>query len=128
VREDDLVRLKAMHDAAKRAMTFAHGKNRADLETDLTLTLFTKKALEIIGTAATKTTRECKKRYVDFPWSAVSGFGRRTNKRKGFAAGDLDRMWTILTAELPRLAGLLEGMVARESDTDQNPEGGLNGR
>lgn len=124
MREDDLVRLKAMHDAAKRAMTFADGKSRADLEADLTLALFTKKALEIIGTAATKTTSECKKRYGDFPWRTVSEFGRRTNKRKGFAVADLDRMWTIVTAELPRLAGLLEGMVARESDTDQNPDGG----
>ena len=56
MREDDLVRLKAMHDAARRALSFAYGKSRADLETDLPLALFTKKALEIMGTAATKAT------------------------------------------------------------------------
>lgn len=123
MREDDLVRLKAMHDAAKRALTFAQGRSRTDLETDLTLLLFTKKALEIISTAALKTTRECKERHGGFPWTFVAGFGKRSTKRKGFAEGDLDRMWTIVTAELPRLAGLLEVILAQEDDNDRNPGG-----
>lgn len=123
MREDDLVRLKAMQDAAKRALAFASGKSRADLETDLSLVLFTKKALEIIGTAATKTTRECKRQYGDFPWGPVSEFGKRTNKR-ALAESDLDRMWRIVSEELPRLAGLLEGILAQGDGGDQEPGGG----
>jgi len=119
VREDDLVRLKAMHDAARRALSFASGKSRADLETDLSLALFTKKALEIMGTAATKATKECKTHYEDFPWGSVSQFGRRINKR-GFVKDDLDRMWRIITEELPRLAGLLEGILAQETDGERD--------
>ncbi len=123
MREDDLVRLKAMHDAARRALTFASGKSRADLKTDLSLLLFTKKALEIMGTAATKTTRECKTHYEDFPWGSVSQFGKRASK-PGFDEDDLDRMWRIVTEELPRVAGLLEGILARENDGDRNTGGG----
>lgn len=124
MQDDDLVRLKAMHDAARRALTFAEGRSRVDLDTDLTLVLFTKKALEIIGTAATKTTKGCKERYEAFPWASVSGFGKRLTKRKGLVQGDLDRMWLILTAELPHLARLLEGILEQEDDNDQNPGGG----
>lgn len=124
MREDDLVRLRAMHDAAKRALTFADGKNRADLTADLTLQLFTKKALEIIATAASKTTKECKKRHGDFPWGAASQFGKRPAKRKGSTEDDLDRMWAIVTSELPRLEGLLEGMLAQENGSDQTSAGG----
>jgi uncharacterized protein with HEPN domain len=123
VREDDLVRLKAMHDAAKRALTFANGKSRADLETDLSLVLFTKKALEIISTAATKTTRECKKHYTDFPWGPVSELGKRINKRD-FAEDDLNRMWHIVSEELPRLAALLEAILVQENDGHRKPGGG----
>lgn len=119
VREDDIVRLKAMHDAAKRALTVACGKSRADLETDLALVLFTKKALEIMGTAAIKATRECKKLYRDFPWESVSEYHRRMSKGKGFTEGDLDGMWRIVTEELPKLTGLLEGILA-----EQNTGGG----
>jgi uncharacterized protein with HEPN domain len=124
VQDDDLVRLKAMHDAARRALTFAEGRSRVDLDTDLTLVLFTKKALEIIGTAATKTTKGCKERHKVLPWVVVSGFGKRSGRRKDLAQGDLDRMWSILTSELPRLAGLLEGILAQEGNNDQNPGGG----
>lgn len=113
MQDDDLVRLKAMHDAAKKALTVAQGRSRIDLDTDLTLLLFTKKALEIIGTAASKTTKGCKRRYDGFPWASVAGFGKRSTRR-GLAPGDLDRMWTILTAELPHVAGLLEGILAQE--------------
>jgi|WetSurMetagenome_2_1015567.scaffolds.fasta_scaffold959799_2 uncharacterized protein with HEPN domain len=124
VREDDLVRLKAMHDAARRALTFAEGRARVDLDTDLALVLFTKKALEIIGTAALKTTRECKRRHVGFPWTSVAGFRKRSTRHKVLGEGELDRMWAIVTAELPHLAGLLEGMLAQENDDDENPGGG----
>ena len=124
MREDDLIRLKAMQDATRRALGYAEGRSRVDLETDLTLLLFTKKALEIIGTAATKTTRECKMRYDQFPWKFVVEFGKRSNKQKALAENELDRMWSIVTAELPRLAGLLEGILAQENDNNRQPGGG----
>ena len=124
MREDDLVRVKAMHDAASRALTLAEGRSRVDFENDLTLLLFTKKALEIMGTAASKTTRECQKQHGEFPWAFVAGFGRRPTKRKGLGEGHVDKMWTIVTSELPRLAGLLEGILAQEKDSNPNLDGG----
>ncbi len=50
-KKDD-VRLRHMRDAARRAVEFAKGRNRADLDLDLMLVFALVKAIEIVGEAA----------------------------------------------------------------------------
>ena len=52
MRADDLVRLRHMLDAAREAVGFVKGLNRADLESDRKLVLALVRAVEIIGEAA----------------------------------------------------------------------------
>ncbi len=52
MREDDVIRLRHMRDAALEARSFVSGRGRADLERDRMLTLSLVKCIEIIGEAA----------------------------------------------------------------------------
>ena len=55
---DDLVRFRHMLDASKEAISFIKAKKRADLDTDRMLVLSLVKAIEIMGEAAAKVTKE----------------------------------------------------------------------
>ena len=48
----DVVRLQHMRDSAQEALSFAHGRTRADLDIDRQLVLSLVKDVEIIGEAA----------------------------------------------------------------------------
>jgi len=50
--EDDSVRIRHILDAAREAVAFSQGRNRADLDTDRKLNLSLVRLLEIIGEAA----------------------------------------------------------------------------
>lgn len=57
---DDPTRLRHMRDAAKDALAFVTGKQRADLSSDRQLTLALVKCIEIVGEAASAITDETK--------------------------------------------------------------------
>ncbi len=52
MREDDIVRLRHILDAAREALSFTRERSRADLDTDRQLVLSLVKEVEIIGEAA----------------------------------------------------------------------------
>ncbi|MEO0092184.1 MAG: HepT-like ribonuclease domain-containing protein [candidate division WOR-3 bacterium] len=56
MRNDDLIRLQHMLDAARLAINITKDKNRNDLDKDIKLVLAVIKAIEIIGEAANKVT------------------------------------------------------------------------
>ncbi len=49
---EDVIRVRHMRDAALKAIAFAAGKNRGDLDTDEMLALSVVRLLEIVGEAA----------------------------------------------------------------------------
>ena len=55
---DDTARLGHLHDAARKAVTFAAGRSRDDLGSDEMLTLALTKLVEIVGEAAKQVTPE----------------------------------------------------------------------
>lgn len=59
--ENDLIRFKHMLEAAKAARTFADGKTRESLESDLQLVFALVKAIEIIGEAGSKLSADTRK-------------------------------------------------------------------
>ena len=58
MRNDDLVRLRHMLDAAREAVAFAADKTRADLDNNRMLVLSLLKDIEIVGEAASKVSKE----------------------------------------------------------------------
>ena len=98
----DSVRLRHMSDACQKAMSFAAGKSREDLEDDELLALALVRLLEIIGEAAGSISEEFRGRYPEIKWRALAG--TRDRLIHGYFDVDLDIIWRIVTDDLPPLA------------------------
>ena len=72
MRKDDEVRLRHMLDAAREALGFVQGRNRADLNNDRQLVLALVKAIEIIGEAAFQTSEYTRLNFQRFPGKTLS--------------------------------------------------------
>lgn len=67
----DEVRLLHMRDAAREALTFAHGRSRADLDHDRMLVLALVKAIEIVGEAASQIGPATRAQLPEIQWAAI---------------------------------------------------------
>ena len=74
---DDDTRLRHMLDAAEQAQSFMQGRNREDLDDDSMLLLAVVKAIEIIGEAAAKVTRERQVATPQIPWPQIISMRNR---------------------------------------------------
>ncbi len=68
MRNDDVIRIKHMLDAACEARSFASDKKRSDLDGNRQLTLALVKEIEIIGEAASKISQETRSAHPAIPW------------------------------------------------------------
>ena len=84
---DDTARLGHLHDAARKAVTFAAGRSRDDLDSDEMLTLALTKLVEIVGEAAKQVTPGTRAMYPAVPWSDAA----RTRDRLVHHYFDVDR-------------------------------------
>lgn len=108
----DLVRLRHMLDFASKAVQFARGKTRADLDADDMLAMATIHSIEILGEAARTVSGEMRSRYPEVRWEAITG--TRNRLAHGYIDVDLDVIWAIVSEDLPPLIRQLERML-RES-------------
>ena len=100
-----------MLDAARKAVDFAGGKGRENLDDDEVLGLALTRLLEIVGEAARYVPDEIKERHPEVDWRAISG--TRNRLIHGYFAVDLDIVWAIIQDDLPALIKQLE-RIARE--------------
>lgn len=110
LKDEDIVRLRHMLDAACRAAKFAQGRSRADLDTDDMFALALARLLEILGEAAKNVSPQCRQDYPQIPWKSVAG--TRDHLIHGYFDVDLDIVWEIVTADLPPLIAELEKIVS----------------
>ena len=110
--KDDSVRLRHMLDAARQAMIFAKGKNRADLDADLMLVFAMVKAIEIIGEAANQVTESTRARVPELPWADIIAMRHRLVH--AYFDINLDILWQTVQQDLPPLAEALEKVLQRE--------------
>ena len=106
---DDLVRLRHMLDAARKARQFVQGRERFDLETDEMLSLAVVRLLEIVGEAAAHVTEPVQVILPGIPWRQITG--TRNRLIHGYFAVDLDIIWAILQNDLPPLITQLEQVL-----------------
>ena len=108
-RDKDIVRLRHMLDAAHKAIEFAQGRSRADLDTDEMLNLALIRLLEVIGEAAKRVSSDCRKSYPEIPWKQIAG--TRDRLIHGYFDVDMDIVWEIVTVDLPSLVVELEQII-----------------
>jgi uncharacterized protein with HEPN domain len=103
-----------MRDAAREAIGFATGRTREDLETDRQLLLAIVKDVEIVGEAASRLGEGFRTQHPELPGKAIVAM----RNRLVHAYFDVDReiVWNTVTADLPFLAAVVEGIL-RASET-----------
>ena len=109
MRNDDLIRLKHMLDAAREAVGFAQGKTRQDLDSDRMLLLSVVKSIEIIGEAATKVSKECQGEFPQIPWPSIVTMRHRLIH--GYFDINLDIVWNTVVEDLPPLIAELNEII-----------------
>jgi uncharacterized protein with HEPN domain len=112
MRKDDEIRLRHMLDAAREAMSFAHGRTRADLGSDRMLVLSLVKAIEIVGEAAYQIAETTREELPAVPWADIIGMRHRLVHV--YFDINLDVLWQTVQDELPTLIRLIEPLVFPE--------------
>jgi len=105
-RRDDLALLRDMLEHARLARDAAHGRSRADLDTDRVFRAACERFIEIVGEAATNASDEFKNGHPEIPWRKI--VGTRNILAHGYAQIDLDILWDIIEIDLPDLIAKLE--------------------
>jgi uncharacterized protein with HEPN domain len=114
----DKIRLYHMLEAVQAAISFADGETRESLETDLKLRFALIRALEIIGEAASRLTKECQTAYPEIPWPAI--IGMRNWLVHAYFDIDLDQVWDTIQKDLPPLVVQLESLVSPDDDIEES--------
>ncbi|MEW6349311.1 MAG: HepT-like ribonuclease domain-containing protein [Thermodesulfobacteriota bacterium] len=70
------------------------------------------KAVEIIGEAAAKISRNARERFNEIPWSEIIGMRKRLTH--AYDQINLDVLWQTVTANLPPFIQTLERIIASE--------------
>jgi len=88
------------------------GRSRADLDNNRMLSLALIQLAQIIGEAANRVSKPCRKRHLEIPWAQVIGL--RNRLVHGYDTINFDLLWQILTVDLPALIAKLEKIVPLE--------------
>ena len=116
--KDDQIRLRHMLDAAREVMSFTENRAREDLNNDRILELALIKAIEIIGEAATKLTKQCRDNSPQIPWENV--IGMRNRLIHPYFDVNRDILWSTVEDDLPPLASEIEKILT--SAVTEEPE------
>jgi uncharacterized protein with HEPN domain len=110
----DLIRMRHMLEAANHAVSFVVGKTRNDLDNDYMLTFALVRAVELIGEAASKISKDFQQRFKEIPWRQIVGI--RNRLIHGYDQINSDILWETVTVALPPFIQVLERIIASESE------------
>lgn len=108
---DDRTSLSHMLLYAQDAQAFVQGRARGDLDTDRMLYLAVLRALEVIGEAASRISQTLRDQHPEIPWPQIIAL--RNRLIHGYDAVDADRLWQILTSDVPKLIGDIQNILAQ---------------
>lgn len=99
--QPDDVRIRHMVDDAEKAVAFAKGRTREDVDTDEMLPFALVKLVEIVGEAAKQVTEETRRKYPEVAWAEASRMRDRLVHH--YFDVNLDVLWSTVTVDLPAL-------------------------
>jgi len=106
---DELVAVRHIHEAAKKAIEFSNGHTREDLDADEKLALALIRLLEIVGEAASQISEDYRSKHPDVPWKKMVAL--RNRLIHGYFDVDLDIVWDTVVSDLPPVANQLERLL-----------------
>jgi uncharacterized protein with HEPN domain len=111
--KQDLIRLRHMLDAGRKAIRLAEGQDRSVLDDeDDPLADALVRLVSVIGEAANRLSESTRSELADIPWPDVIGMRHRLIH--AYFDVDLDILWATVQDSLPTLAESLK--VALEKD------------
>lgn len=111
----DEVRLRHMLDAARKAIAFTQGHNRADLDSDELLALAVVRLVEILGEAAKNISQDMKDQAPEIAWRQMAG--TRDRLTHAYFDVNLDIIWDIVINDLPLLVNKLEVLLPSDNSS-----------
>ena len=111
MRQDDLIRLRHIRDAATEALGFGRDRRREDLDHDRQLVWALVKAIEIIGEAASKVSQESQDLLTNIPWRNIVGM--RNRLVHAYFDINLDILWKTVVEGLPPIAEEIKQFLDR---------------
>ena len=106
----DPVRLLHMRDAAREAIEFSKGRDRADLDRDRLFELAMVRLMEIVGEAASRISADFQANHPEFPWPLIVGL--RNRLIHGYDSVNFDVLWETIADDLPPLVVTLDRLIA----------------
>jgi uncharacterized protein with HEPN domain len=97
----DDIRLLHLTEAAQKAVGYAEGHQRSDLDDDELLRLALTKLVEIVGEAAKQIHEQTRLAHPDVPWTAAARMRDRLVHH--YFDINLDVLWSTVTVDLPAL-------------------------
>lgn len=105
--EDDRVRIQHMLDAARKAVSLAAGRDRAELDAeDDPLPYALVQLITVVGEAASRVSSGTRSQLVGIPWPDIVGM--RNRLIHAYFDINLDILWATVQDSLPYLIRLLE--------------------
>jgi uncharacterized protein with HEPN domain len=120
-RERDLVKCEDMRLHAERARAFVGSCSLAEFLADELLQAAVIRCIEVIGEAARQVSADTRQRAPQIPWSLIVGI--RNVLAHDYGTVDLERIYNVVTLQLPDLLGRLNALiVALERDVGWQDE------
>ena len=110
----DLAHLFDMLHEAEMARSFVRGKNYEDFEADIQCRYAVIRAIEIIGEAAARVSREFRETHRNLPWKQM--IGARNRLIHGYDDIVLSTVWEIVDKHLPKLISDLTPLIPPQQD------------
>lgn len=105
---DDLIRLRHMAEAARLAIGFCQGRQRADLDSDAMLRLAVLHAAQIVGEAAAKMSAAGRSEAPAIDWPVIVGM--RNRLVHAYFDINADILWETVLQGLPALLMKLQAV------------------
>lgn len=107
--KNDAVRLRHMIEAAQKSIQFTRNKSRADLDREEQLMLSLVRLVEIIGEAASRTSRDLQERTPSIPWADI--ISARNRLIHAYFDVNLNLLWQTIKDDLPPLIAELQKII-----------------
>ena len=111
---DPLLAVRQMRHYAHEATQFAHGRCRADLDTDRTLGLALLQLLSVIGRASDNVPEDIQARHSAVPWKDLADRGNQL--LRCYDTINFDIVWAVIQDELPPLVKQLDTILVETAD------------
>ncbi|HEV2734438.1 MAG TPA: HepT-like ribonuclease domain-containing protein [Longimicrobiaceae bacterium] len=113
----DLAHLWDMREFARAATSIAEGLTLERLRSNQHDQLALAKAIELVGEAASRLSKEFRDAHPEVPWSAI--IGMRNRLVHDYRRIDFARVWGIVQRNIPPLLANLEALIPPISDEDE---------